>query len=56
MKRIPLPARIFTVADACGALQTYCPYREAWPDEKALVNIKVLVRKHFVPKVVDMFL
>lgn len=53
---IPLAARIFAVADVWDALRSDRPYRDAWPDEKALDYIKQESGKHFDPQVVEAFL
>ncbi|HDD55359.1 MAG TPA: HD-GYP domain-containing protein, partial [Chloroflexi bacterium] len=55
-KEIPLAARIFAVVDVWDALRSDRPYREAWPDEKALEHIKEESGKHFDPRVVEVFL
>lgn len=55
-EEIPLPARIFTVADHWDALKSDRPYREAWPREKVLTYIKEQSGKIFDPHVVEEFL
>lgn len=55
-EEIPLAARIFAVVDVWDALRSDRPYREAWPDEKALAHIKEQSGKHFDPQVVKVFL
>lgn len=51
-KDIPLPARIFAVADALDAMTTDRPYRSARSLEEALNEIKRLSGKQFCPLVV----
>ncbi|MDP1547428.1 MAG: PAS domain S-box protein [Anaerolineales bacterium] len=53
---IPLPARVFAVADVWDALTSPRTYREAWTKKKALAHIKSQSGKHFDPQVVDAFL
>ena len=55
-KQIPLPARIFAVADVWDALRSDRPYREAWPEERVIEHIRSLSGKHFDPSVVEAFL
>ncbi|MBC7361736.1 MAG: GAF domain-containing protein [Candidatus Aminicenantes bacterium] len=55
-EQIPLPARIFAVADVYDALTSERPYRKAWSREDALNYIKEQAGKHFDPQVVRVFL
>jgi putative nucleotidyltransferase with HDIG domain len=55
-EQIPLPARVFAVADVWDALTNNRPYREAWTKKKALDYIITNAGKHFDPHVVEMFL
>jgi len=55
-EQIPLSARVFAVADVWDALTSERPYRDAWPEEKALEYISTNAGKHFDPKVVEKFL
>jgi putative nucleotidyltransferase with HDIG domain len=55
-KSIPLPARIFAVADVWDALRTGRPYRPAWQDDKALAYIQSESGTHFDPQIVQAFL
>jgi PAS domain S-box-containing protein len=55
-EQIPLAARIFAVVDVWDALRSDRPYRDAWPDEKALAHIREQAGKHFDPRVVNVFL
>lgn len=52
---IPLPGRIFAVADVWDALLSDRPYRKAWPEEKALAYIQSEAGKHFDPEIVKIF-
>jgi len=53
---IPLSARIFSVVDGYDALISDRPYREAWPEEKALAYIQERSGSEFDPAVVTAFL
>ena len=50
-EQIPLPARIFTIADEWDALTSDRPYRKAWPKEEAIEYLKSQAGKHFDPQV-----
>jgi cyclic di-GMP phosphodiesterase len=49
---IPLSGRIVAVADVFDALTNTRPYKDAWPRERALAEIKKLSGKYFDPNVV----
>jgi HD-GYP domain-containing protein (c-di-GMP phosphodiesterase class II) len=51
-EEIPLPARIFAVADALDAMTSNRPYRPARSLEEALAEIKRLSGEQFCPQVV----
>lgn len=53
---IPLPARIFAVADVWDAITSNRPYRAAMSREQALDYISAQAGKAFDPQVVDAFL
>ncbi len=53
---IPLEARIFAVVDVFDALISKRPYKEPWPLERAIEEIKDSSAKLFDPSVVDAFL
>ena len=53
---IPLGARIVAVTDVYDALTNARPYKEVWPVDRALAEIKRERGKHFDPEVVDAFL
>jgi PAS domain S-box-containing protein len=55
-EQIPLPARIFAIADVWDALTSDRPYRAGWAKEKVLEYIKRLEGRHFDPTVVEAFL
>ncbi|MBI5841868.1 MAG: PAS domain S-box protein [Chloroflexi bacterium] len=55
-EEIPLAARLFAVVDVFDALRADRPYRNAWPEEKALQYIRGQAGRHFDPKVVEAFL
>ncbi|MGQ2966090.1 HD-GYP domain-containing protein, partial [Methylophilus sp.] len=51
-EEIPVEARIVAVADVFDALLSKRPYKEAWPVEKAVEEIKSQANRHFDPQVV----
>lgn len=53
---IPLPARLVAVADVWDALTHVRPYKEAWPDDRALTEIRDNSGTQFDPQMVDLFL
>jgi PAS domain S-box-containing protein/putative nucleotidyltransferase with HDIG domain len=55
-EEIPLPARIFAVADVWDALCSDRPYRPRWAEEKVRDHICALSGTHFDPQVVDVFI
>src|SRR5690554_5177318 len=52
-EEIPLPARVFAVADALDAMTSNRPYRPARLLDEALEEIKSLAGKQFCPRVVE---
>ncbi len=52
-EEIPLSARITAVADVFDALVSRRPYKEPWPVEKALANMRDQAGTHFDPVVVN---
>lgn len=54
--QIPLPARIFALADVWDALSSDRPYRKGWPLEKVVEYIRNGSGTHFDPDVVSVFL
>jgi response regulator RpfG family c-di-GMP phosphodiesterase len=55
-KDIPLPARIVSVADVYDALTSKRPYKEAWPGDAAVEELKRLEGRKFDPDVLSVFL
>jgi putative two-component system response regulator len=53
--QIPLAARIVAIADVFDALTSKRPYKEAWPLERALDEIRAGSGAHFDPAIVDAF-
>lgn len=53
---IPLAGRIVAIADVFDALISKRPYKEAWPVERAIAQIKEDSGQHFDPKLVSVFL
>jgi response regulator RpfG family c-di-GMP phosphodiesterase len=53
---IPLPGRICAVCDVFDALLSERPYKEPWPYEEALEELRRERGHHFDPAVVDAFL
>jgi PAS domain S-box-containing protein/putative nucleotidyltransferase with HDIG domain len=52
---IPIAARIVSVADVFDALTHERPYKEAWPLEKALTELRSQSGRQFDPKVIEAF-
>ena len=55
-ERIPLPARIFAVADAFDAITSARPYQAALPVETAIREIRAHSGRQFDPAIVDAFI
>ena len=55
-EKIPLVGRIVALADVFDALTSRRPYKEPFPIERAVGNIKEGRAKHFDPALVDLFL
>jgi putative two-component system response regulator len=53
---IPLAGRIVAVADFFDAVTTSRPYRDAWPETRALAHIRERSGTHFDPAVAQAFL
>lgn len=53
---IPESARIIAVADVFDALTMERVYKNAWPDEEAVAEIKKKSGTHFDPRLVELFL
>ncbi|MBI2782537.1 MAG: response regulator [Gammaproteobacteria bacterium] len=53
---IPMAGRIVAVADVFDALTSVRPYKDAWPTEKAVNQMKEDAGTHFDPEVIDHFL
>gem|GEM_PF-553513 len=54
-EQIPLPARIFAIADTWDALVSSRRYHPAWPREKAEAHIRSLAGVQFDPDLVETF-
>jgi len=54
-EEIPYVARIVAVADVYDALVSRRPYKEAWPAEKAIAELRRLAGAHLDPEVVAAF-
>lgn len=54
-EEIPIAGRIVAIADVFDALTHERPYKQAWPQDKAIVEIKSLSGTHFDPDVVNAF-
>jgi len=55
-EEIPLPARIFAIADVYDALTSDRPYRKAWEHQKTIEYITSQSGSHFDPQIVEAFL
>jgi putative nucleotidyltransferase with HDIG domain len=53
---IPLSARLFAVIDVWDALRSDRPYRQGWPEEKALEHIASSSGSHFDPEAARVFI
>lgn len=53
---IPLAGRIVALADVFDALTHRRPYKEPWPVERALEEVRSLSGTHFDPTIVDAFM
>jgi HD-GYP domain-containing protein (c-di-GMP phosphodiesterase class II)/sensor domain CHASE-containing protein len=53
---IPLSGRIVSVCDAFDALTSVRPYKEPWPRERAIEEIRLHSGEQFDPHVVEVFL
>jgi putative nucleotidyltransferase with HDIG domain len=53
--QIPLPARIFAIADVWDALCSDRPYRPAWPVSQAAAYLRQQAGKQFEPRLVELF-
>jgi response regulator RpfG family c-di-GMP phosphodiesterase len=54
--KIPLAARIFSLADSWDALNSERRYHPAWPEEQVREHIRSLSGSQFDPQVVERFL
>jgi HD-GYP domain-containing protein (c-di-GMP phosphodiesterase class II) len=54
--RIPIAARIFSIADVWDSMRTHKPYRRQWVDEEAFQHILEHSGTLFDPKVVEAFI
>ena len=54
-EEIPIEARIVGLADVYDALCSKRSYKEAWPDERVVAEIRSLSGTHFDPELVDLF-
>lgn len=55
-EKIPLTARIVALADVYDALCSRRSYKEPWPEERVLQELKDCAGSHFDPDVVEAFL
>lgn len=51
-EKIPLVGRIVAVSDFFDALSSARPYREAWPEDRVLIEVEAQSGKHFDPAIV----
>lgn len=54
-EEIPLAARIVAVADVYDALISKRTYKDAWPEEKAIAELRRMAGSHLDPTLVDSF-
>jgi response regulator RpfG family c-di-GMP phosphodiesterase len=55
-EEIPIMARVCAVADVFDALGSERPYKEAWPLDEAVAEIRRSSGSHFDPSLVDVFI
>lgn len=55
-EEITIEARIVGLADVYDALSSKRSYKDAWPEEEVLAEIKAMAGKHFDPELVEIFL
>jgi len=55
-EQIPLAGRICALCDVYDALVSRRPYKEAWPVEEAIAEIRRQRGRHFDPQLTDLFL
>jgi CHASE2 domain-containing sensor protein len=55
-ERIPLEGRVCAICDVFDALTSPRPYKEAWPAEAAVEEIRAQSGQHFDPRLVALFL
>jgi putative two-component system response regulator len=53
---IPIEGRIAAIADVFDALTSERPYKQAWPVEEAVANLKENAGSHFDPALIEAFL
>jgi putative two-component system response regulator len=53
---IPLVGRIVAVCDVFDALVSWRPYKQAWPVEDAIAEIRSQAGRHFDPELVGLFM
>jgi putative nucleotidyltransferase with HDIG domain len=54
-EQIPLPARLFALADVWDGLTSDRPYREAWSPQRTMEHILSGSGTHFDPEIVELF-
>lgn len=52
---IPLLARVFAVVDAFDALTSARPYKQPWPEDRALEELRVMAGRVLDPTLVEVF-
>ncbi len=55
-EEIPIVGRIVGLCDVFDALTTKRPYKNAWPNDRAIAYIREQSGKHFDPYIVESFL
>ena len=53
---IPIEARIVGLADVYDALSSKRSYKDAWPEDRVIEEIRALSGTHFDPELVELFL
>ena len=54
--RIPLEARILSIADGCDAMTTRRPHRKPWTTDEAVADLRLEGGRQFDPELVDLII
>ena len=54
--RIPLEARILSIADGCDAMTARRPHRKPWTTDEAVADLRLEGGRQFDPELVDLII